>query len=149
MGDTYHALFNHFLWSTKHREPAIVHDIQHRLYEYIGGVVRELDGSLLAVGGVADHIHLLIKLLPKHAPSDVARVIKCNSSKWLHELDRKHAHFDWQDGYTVFSVSKSGVEEVRAYIARQEEHHKQRSFIDELTLFLEKHGVDYDPKYLL
>ncbi len=88
MGDTYHALFNHFLWSTKHREPTIAHDIQQRLYEYIGGVVRELDGSLLAVGGVADHVHLLVKLFPKHSPSDVARVIKCNSSKWVHDLDR-------------------------------------------------------------
>jgi REP element-mobilizing transposase RayT len=91
---------------------------------------------------------LLIKSKPALAPADVARTIKSNSSKRLHETFPQLAAFDWQDGYTVFSLGRSGVDQVRAYIAKQEQHHLRTSFIDELKMFLKKYGVEFKPGFL-
>ena len=117
------------------------------MHSYLGGIIREMNGVAEIVGGVADHVHLLVSLRPVHCIADLMRDMKKDSSSWAKEhFDRR---FEWQEGYAAFSVSPSATESVRKYIANQEAHHKRISFIDELKEFLESAGIAYNPKYLL
>lgn len=147
MGSTYYSLHYHWVCSTKVRRPFIRPEWQTRLHEYFGGTVRGLDGVPLKIGGVADHIHALIGLKPTHCISDFSRELKKATSVWAAENHERE--FQWQEGYSIFAVSVSLMETVNRYIERQEEHHRKMTFEDELKLLLEKHGVTYDPKYLL
>jgi REP element-mobilizing transposase RayT len=147
MGSTFYSLHYHWVCSTKERRPYIGADWRARLHEYLGGAIRGLDGVPLKVGGVQDHVHALIGLKPTHCISDFARELKKASSVWAGaNHDRE---FQWQEGYSIFAVSASLMESVRLYIDRQEDHHRKHTFEEELREFLEKHGVNYDPKYLL
>ena len=101
----------------------------------------------LKIGGVADHVHALIGLKPTHCLSDFVRELKKASSVWA--ATHHEQQFQWQEGYSVFTVSASMMEAVRQYIAAQEEHHRQRTFEQELSELLEKHQVQYDPGRLL
>ncbi len=101
----------------------------------------------LIIGGVEDHVHALIGLRPTHCISDFSRELKKASSIWAAE--QHEPSFGWQEGYTVLSVSQSMVERVTRYIEAQEEHHRRRSFVEELKELLERHGIDYDARYLL
>src|SRR5262245_32074908 len=125
MPQSYTALHYHFVFSTKNRETTITTDIQPHLYKYIGGIIREEKGSLLAIGGTADHIHLLVRLSQQHCVADVMRVLKTNSSKWIHETFAEANSFTWQAGYGAFSVSASNRERVTRYINNQEKHHRK------------------------
>lgn len=113
---------------------------EERLYQYIGGTIRGLGGILLIINGVEDHIHLLVKLRPDKAVSDVLRDLKSNSSGWMHEVFPDASAFSWQNGYGAFTVSESQVERVTNYIAAQKEHHKKGSFDKEFTALLENNG---------
>lgn len=108
--------------------------------------MRDMGGSALAVGGVEDHVHLLIKWRTDETIATLMREVKSRSSRWIHE-ELGLGAFAWQEGYSVFSVSRSGVDELRSYIAGQEEHHRVRSFKEELIEFLERHGVEWHPEY--
>jgi REP element-mobilizing transposase RayT len=99
------------------------------------------------VGGVADHVHLLVSLKPTHCISDFMRELKKTSSRWVRETIGV-ASFHWQDGYAAFTVSASSRNSVRTYIAGQEEHHQVKTFRDELVSFLKKSGVDFDERFL-
>ncbi len=147
MPGTYTNLLYHLIFSTKNREPHITDDIREPLYQYIGGIVRAKGGSLMEVGGVEDHIHLLTRFKPTMSVPEAIRLIKSNSSKWLHQ-DKDMEHFNWQDGYGAFSVSKSKVEDVRRYIRRQPEHHRRRSFREELLEFLVAHEIEFDESFV-
>ncbi|HST50589.1 MAG TPA: IS200/IS605 family transposase [Pyrinomonadaceae bacterium] len=127
MSHTHTNLLIHIIFSTKDRMPLIDSDINPRLHAYLGGIVRELKGTALSVNGTMDHVHMLIGLPPTVALSDVVRVTKANSSRWIHEqiVDKK---FGWQSGYGAFSVSQSKAQTVLAYIAHQEAHHRKISF---------------------
>jgi REP element-mobilizing transposase RayT len=148
MGHTYAALFTHFVFSTKDRTPSIQPAFRDRLYSYAGGIAKAKQCSLLVAGGMPDHVHLLIQRHPGTAEADLMRLIKSNTSGWVHETFPSSRDFAWQRGYGVFSVSKSNLDAVRGYIERQEEHHKHQSFKDEFIALLERHGVEYDPKYV-
>jgi putative transposase len=113
----------------------------------LGGTICGLGGVPLKLGGVADHVHALIGLKPIHCLSDFVRELKKASSVWA--TTHHEQLFEWQEGYSVFSVSASMQETVRQYIAAQEEHHRQRTFEEELRELLEKHQVQFDPRYLL
>jgi REP element-mobilizing transposase RayT len=115
---------------------------------YLGGIIRELDGHAIIVNGPADHVHLLCSLPATTALADVMRVLKTNSSKWIHETFPNLASFAWQTGYAAFSVSESNVQAVEQYIRNQEEHHRTVSFQDEFVAFLKRHGIQYDPRYI-
>jgi REP element-mobilizing transposase RayT len=147
MGSTYYSLHYHWVCSTKERRPLIKSNWRPQLHEYLGGTIRGLDGVALKVGGVEDHVHALIGLKTTHCLADFARELKKASSVWTAE--KYERDFTWQEGYSVFTVSASMVETVSRYIERQEEHHRKVTFVDELKQLLEKHGVEYDPKYLL
>jgi putative transposase len=148
MPSTFSSLSYHLVFSTKLRRPLLTPEIRPRVYEYIGGLIRAEGGSLTQIGGVEDHVHLLLKLKPTHTVADFVRVLKANSSKWINDERLTEERFAWQEGYSIFSVSQSQVETVRQYLQRQEEHHAARSFSDELQQLCERHGVDFDPRSL-
>ena len=138
----------HFIFSTHHRAPLIKPEMESDLHAYLGGIMRELGGVALCINGMPDHVHLLVRMPSTHALADVARLLKTNSSRWVHERWPQFKDFAWQTGYGAFSVSKSGLEAVRQYITRQQLHHERRSFQEEFTAFLKKNHITLDEKYL-
>lgn len=149
MANTYSSLFYHVVFSTKHRQRFIHREIENRVWSYIGGVARTHNLTAVQVGGIEDHVHALILARPVHSPSEIAKWLKAESSKWIpSEFERTRA-FGWQDGYGVFTVNKSKVPDVVDYITRQREHHSKESFEEEYERLMKLHGVDYDVQYLL
>ena len=134
----------HVVFSTKDRRPFITPELQERLWPYLGGIARENKMRALKVGGVADHIHILLSLPSTLAISKAVQLIKGNSSKWVHETFPHLATFEWQEGYGAFSLSVSGVDATTAYIENQAEHHLRRTFKEELKAILNKHGMEYE-----
>ncbi len=118
-----------------------------RLHEYLGGIVNRLGAKPLKIGGVEDHVHLLIGLKPVHQLSDLMREVKKSSSSWVHQTIDCPT-FQWQEGYAAFSVSPPSCSAVAGYIANQREHHRKNSFRDELISMLNNAGINYDTKYL-
>ena len=147
MPSTHIALHVHVVFSTKDRIPFIASEWRGRLHAYLGGVMKNLDVVPEAVGGVADHVHLLIGLRATKALAEVVRDMKAVSSRWVHE-EIGMKKFAWQEGYGAFSVSPSQCQAVRKYIDGQEEHHRKKGFQDEYVEFLAKCGVAYDERYL-
>ncbi|MEQ1606363.1 MAG: IS200/IS605 family transposase [Pyrinomonadaceae bacterium] len=147
-GTIYTNLIYHIVFSTKDRKPLITTDVKPRLYEYIGGTIRGLGGLSLAIGGMEDHGHILAKLRPDKALSDVLRDLKANSSGWMHDIFTEMKDFSWQRGYGAFTVSASQVDRVRQYIANQEVHHRKQDFREEFIALLRKNGVEFDERYL-
>ena len=148
MANTYSHCFYHIVFSTKDRLKVISPEIEPRVWEYIGGILRNHNMAGIQIGGIEDHIHALTLAKPVNSPSQIAQLIKGESSKWIHtefpELDR----FAWQDGYSVFTVSKSIVPKVVEYIKNQREHHSSKTFEDEYVELLKLHEVEYDEHYL-
>jgi len=147
MPSTYLSLHYHLVFSTKNREAIIEPERRARLHDYLGGTIRGLGGFPEGVGGVADHVHLLVGLKATHGLADVMRELKKTSSTWVHEEIGLRA-FAWQEGYAAFTVSATSREAVRHYIAHQEEHHRVKSCRAELIEMLNKAGIEYDAKYL-
>ena len=145
---TFTNLLFHIIYSTKYRKPTIRMEWQDDLYGYIGGIVRDQKGTLLRIGGVEDHVHLLVKLSPTIAISDVLRKIKSNSSKWINERPDVTRKFEWQSGYAAFSVSESQMPSVSEYIANQAEHHRKKTFEEEFLAILRKHNIEFDMRYV-
>ena len=148
MANTYSNLFYHIVFSTKGRVDLIHQDIEDRVWAYIGGIARKHGMIALQIGGIENHIHILIIARPSIAPSQIAQWLKGESSKWIHEEFPDLRQFGWQDGYGVFSVSKSQAPGVIEYIKNQREHHANKSFEDEYIALLKLHGIDYDERYL-
>ena len=147
MPSTYLSLHYHIVFGTKDRVPSIDSAWRSRLHEYLGRTIRRLGGFPEEVGGVADHVHLLTGLKATHCLADVMREVKKASSIWVHD-ELRIPSFAWQEGYAAFTGSATARESVRRYIVNQEEHHRGRSFREEVIEMLEKAGVAYDPKYL-
>ena len=147
MPSTHLSLHYHIVFSTKDRHPSIDAAWRSRLHEYLGGLVRTADGIPEAVGGTADHVHLLVGLKATHTLSAFVQDIKQTSSRWVHETIGVKDYV-WQQGYGAFTVSVSNCDAVKEYIAKQEEHHQIKSFQEEYLTFLQKHGVQYDERYL-
>jgi REP element-mobilizing transposase RayT len=142
------AKLYHLIFSTKDRRPLITDAYQPRLYEYVGGTISGLGGIALELNGTEDHLHVLPKLRPDKALSDVLRDLKANASGWTHDVFPKVNDFSWQRGYGALTVSQSNVEEVRRYIAQQKEYHARISFRDEFTQFLKSNEIEYDERYV-
>jgi putative transposase len=148
MPGTYSQLLLHIVFSTKGRTPWITADVAERLYAYIGGIVRAEKGVLYTIGGVEDHVHLYLRWRADSSISDLMRTVKARSSKWIHGTLPKLRDFAWQEGYSVFSVSKSQDDTVKRYIANQREHHRETDFRNELLKLLRAHGVEVDERYV-
>jgi putative transposase len=147
MTHTYTNLLTHVVFSTKDRKPLIIPALHDDLLAYVGGIVRELGGANRVAAARPDHVHLLCSLPPTVATADALRVIKTNSSRWVHRT-RHQPGFDWQIGYGAFSVSNSLAPAVARYIRDQEKHHRRVTFQAEFLTFLKKNGIAYDERYL-
>ena len=149
MSQSLAQIYVHIVYSTKDRRP-FLHDqsIRDELHRYLGGTCNNLDCPVLCVGGVADHVHILCRLGRTIAIADLVKELKRDSSKWLKEKSPDLADFYWQNGYGAFSISPGHVEALRAYIARQEEHHRTESFQDEFRRLLTKYGLEWDERYV-
>ena len=148
MPQSFASLHIHLVFSTKHRQPFMNNDLRPRLFEYIGGIARQNDSVLVAAGGTEDHIHLLTSLGRRIAVADAVRIIKTNSSGWIHDEFKELRDFQWQQGYGAFAVSFSNIVSVKQYLANQEEHHRKRSYQDEFRELLRRHGLDWDERYV-
>jgi REP element-mobilizing transposase RayT len=139
-------IYIHATFSTKNRDPIIADAWRDEMFKVIGGSINDMGCQALAVGGVADHAHLLFQLGRTTSVADALRKIKSASSSWVHQHHSKD--FNWQAGYAAFSVSHSNTPAVREYILHQAEHHVRRSFKDELLELLRRHEIEWDERYL-
>jgi REP element-mobilizing transposase RayT len=145
---SFHSILVHLVFSSKEREPFLNREIRARLWPYLGGIARENDMRTLAVGGMPDHVHMLLSLPATLAVAKAIQILKGNSSKWLHETFRETRNSSWQEGYGAFSIGISGIEDTVRYIENQEEHHRVRGFREELESFLVRHGLEFEHSML-
>jgi putative transposase len=138
----------HLIFSTKNREPVLTDAICVPLCTYASAVLRELDCHVIAISAWRDHVHILFTLSKNHSLARVVMEVKRATSKWIKTQGRGFAKFHWQSGYGAFSIGQSGVEEVRAYIANQAEHHSVKSFEEELRSFLKRYEIEFDERYI-
>lgn len=138
----------HLIFSTKHRTPWIPTEVRPRLYAHLAGVFRNWDSPVLCIGGVEDHVHALFSLSKNHALKKIVEEVKKASSKWMKDEGTLNSEFYWQNGYAAFSVSESNVQSVKTYIETQDEHHRQMTFQEELRAFFQRHGIEYDERYV-
>jgi putative transposase len=138
----------HLIFSTKEREPWLNREIRPRMHAYLATVCRQLGAQAHRVGGVADHVHIITTLPRTLSQAEMIEQVKKTSSKWIKSLGPEYRGFYWQRGYGAFSVSPSQLAAVFAYIDNQEEHHRVRSFQEEYRDFLERHGVQFDERYV-
>ena len=148
MSQTLVSLLVHVVFSTKNRADLITPDVEPDLFAYLSGILNHQESRCLAVGGTANHVHLLVSLSKNQALSHVIGELKKSSSKWIKTKGTRFRSFGWQDGYGAFSIGESSVEALKGYIARQKEHHRGRTFESEMLSLLEKYGVKYDEEYL-
>jgi len=138
----------HCVFSTKDRYPFIDSNLESRLWRYLGVIARENRMKALAIGGTTDHVHLLMSLPGMMSFAKAVQLIKGESSKWVHEAFPEHRKFEWQEGYGAFSVSASRVPQAIAYINNQKAYHRKKTFHEEFLELLEKHGIEYDSRYV-
>lgn len=148
MSQSLAQIFIHIIFSTKGRRALISKSFSKDLYNYMTGISRNLNCPVHEIGGVEDHIHILVSLSRTLTISQLIEEIKKSSSKWVKSKDPAYWDFAWQAGYGAFSVSQSGCDEVRRYIRNQESHHAKISFQDEFIYYLKKYQIDYDEKYI-
>ena len=141
------ALF-HCVFSTKQRRGLITPDLRERLWPWMGGIAREQGLKALAIGGVEDHIHLLLALSPTVPLAKAIQMIKGASSKWVHDTFPEHRSFAWQEGYGAFSIGVSQTETTIAYIRSQPEHHRRTTFQEEFRMFLKRHNFECDERHV-
>jgi REP element-mobilizing transposase RayT len=149
MAQSFSQIYLHVVFSTKNRAPFLRDRVLHkRTQAYLAGTCRNLHSPSLIVGGVEDHVHLLLRLAKDLSVSVLVRELKRESSKWIKSLASDLSRFYWQQGYGAFSVSPAHVEPLRKYIEGQESHHRRETFQDEFRRLLKKYGVEYDERYV-
>lgn len=148
MPNTYTQIHIQFVFAVKFRKALIEDSYKQELYQYITGIVQSYGHKMLAINGVADHIHIFIGMRPTQSISDLMQDIKGNSSKWINEKKFLKVKFEWQGGYGAFSYSKSHVQNVINYVKNQEKHHAKQTFREEYIEFLKKFDIDYDERHI-
>jgi len=149
MGMTCTNLLIHLVFATRHRAPALTPAIEGRLHPYLTGLLQRQSVAVLAIGGIEDHVHLLVRLPPGKSLAAVVRHAKSTSSAWLNRTGLLDSTFAWQTGYGAFSVSASAAPTVLRYIRNQPIHHRRSSYRKELIALLVRHGIRYEDRYLL
>jgi putative transposase len=147
MPSTHLSLYYHLVFSTKDRLPWIDVSWETRFHQYIAGIVRDIKGKAIEIGGDADHAHILASLRATNSISEVLQNIKSGSSRWVHEMIGLKM-FQWQEGYGAFTVSKSEIEGTKNYISNQREHHRKKTFQEEYLELLKQHEIEFNEKYL-
>ena len=126
----------------------ITPELQTRLFPYIGGIARENKMKLVSAGGIEDHVHLLISIPKTLEIAKALQLIKGGSSKWIHDTFAQHRLFEWQEGYGAFSIGIGDKDRTINYINNQPEHHQHQDFKNEYLAFLDKHEIEYDPRFV-
>jgi REP element-mobilizing transposase RayT len=144
---THQQLFYHIVFSTKNRKRLLKDGFREEVFAYMAGICKSLDGFAFHIGGYYDHVHLLVNIPAKIAVSDFVGRLKANTSKHINETS-KIFKFSWQDGFGAFTVSQSQKGRVANYVQRQMQHHAKLSFQEEYIGLLEKHEIDFDPRYV-
>ncbi len=147
MAHTYTNLLIHALFGTQDRRPFLDPELKPKLFAYRAGIMNHLRVKPVLINGPKDHVHLLFVLPPSQSLWDLMEKLKANSSKWVHEHWPCRRSFGWQTGYTAFSVSQSSLERVRQYIFKQALHHRKITYREEVLALLQKHGIEYDPRF--
>lgn len=147
MASTYTQIYLHIVFSTKNRQPWITPNWRFELHKYLAGAVRGMGAKPIAIGGIEDHVHLLVDLTSSHCLKDFMRDLKTSSSKWAREKSGMPM-FRWQEGYSAFSVSESAKVNVTGYIQRQEAHHHGMTYQEELLRMLKRAKIEFDPRYI-
>ena len=145
---SYISSYFHCVFSTKERRRLITPELRERLWPFLGGVARQNKMKAIEIGGVADHVHILLSLPSTMAVAKALQLIKGGSSKWIHETFPEHRLFAWQEEYGAFSVSVSQLDKTIEYIKGQEVHHRKMTFQEEFLALLKKHRIEYDERYL-
>ena len=148
MANTYSQIYIQVVFAVARRENAIRKQWRDELFKYITGIVTNYKQKLISIGGVEDHIHILLGIKPNIALSDLIRDIKANSTIFVNQKRFYKGYFNWQEGFGAFSYSHSQLGDVIAYIQNQEEHHKTSSFKNEYLTYLKRYEIDFDEKYL-
>jgi putative transposase len=148
MAHTLTQLPYHIVYSTKDRRNLIGEELMSRLVQFTGGLIRHRKGSLLAMNGTANHVHLLCLLAADIAVSKQMQEIKSISCGWIKDTLPNLRHFAWQEGYGGFGVGLDGIPKVRRYIASQPNRHQKETFEDEYLSMLKRAGIDYDPRFV-
>ncbi len=148
MPNTYSQISIQAVFAVRRRENFIIKPWRDELHQYIAGIITELDGKSLAVGGWKDHVHLFFALPTSMSIADLVQTVKTNSSKWINDRRFTHRKFNWQESYGAFSYSKSQRDNVIRYIINQEIHHKEVSFQTEYIKMLKNFDIAYNEKYL-
>ncbi len=147
MGSTYHSLYAHLFFHTKYNKPLIESRWKSRLFAYLTRLLQNEGVTVLAIGGVEDHIHLLIRYRPTHHIPDLLCKLKASSTGWIRRVIGV-IKFGWQEGYTIISVSPRLRHVVERYVRNQEEHHRSRSSAEELIEILEAAEIKYNPRHI-
>ena len=145
---SYISSYFHCVFSTKERRPLITPELRQRLWPFLGGIARQNDMKAIEVGGVTDHVHILLSLPSTLSIAKAMQLIKGGSSKWVHETFPESRLFGWQVRYGAFGVSVSLLDKTIQYIKTQEEHHRKMTFKKEFLVLLKKHRIAYDERYL-
>jgi len=145
---SYISSYFHCVFSTKERRPIIQPELRGRLWPFLGGIARQNQMQAIQVGGVEDHVHLLLSLPATMPLAKAMQLIKGGSSKWIHETFAEQWTFAWQEAYGAFSVSVSQLERTIEYIRGQEAHHRKMTFQEEFLALLKRHRIEFDERYL-
>jgi REP element-mobilizing transposase RayT len=148
MANTYTQIHIHFVFAVKFRKALISKEWKSTLHKYITGIVTNQGHKMLAINSMPDHVHLLIGLRPNQSIADLMEMVKSDSSRWINENRISIEYFNWQRGYSAFSISKSQVDKVIHYILTQEEHHRKKTFLEEYRELLDEFGIEFDDRYL-
>ena len=148
MPNTYTQIQIYYIFAVSNRESIIMPEWREKLYKYITGIVKNRGQYPLAVGGWLDHVHLFVRMTPTMNPSDLMAEVKRSSSKWINEKRFTLGRFSCQEGFGAFSYAHSQVQNVIQYIMNQEDHHRNRTFLEEYVSFLNHFGIEYDKRFL-
>src|SRR5256885_9191341 len=138
----------HCVFSTKERRPIITPALRERLWPFLGGIARENKMKAIEVGGMPDHVHILLSLPSTVSIAKGMQLIKGGSSKWVHDTFPEQRLFSWQVKYGAFGVSQSLLDNIVEYIRNQEKHHRKMTFQEEFVALLKKHKIAHDDRYL-
>jgi REP element-mobilizing transposase RayT len=148
MANTYTQIYIHYVFAVQNRTGLIQKHWKDELYKYMTGTITNKGHKLLTIGGMPDHIHVLVSMSPKQAPSDLMADVKRSSSLWINENRFVPGNFSWQEGFDAFSYGKSQIHDMANYIETQDKHHKKRTFMEEYLEFLKLFDIEYDIRYV-
>lgn len=149
MANTFIQIYIQFVFAVQNRISLIQPEWKDELYKYITGIIQKNDHKLIAINGIANHVHIFVGYKPNQLIPELMQDVKGSSSKWINEKKFVRGKFSWQEGYGAFSYSHSQIDQVVKYINNQEKHHKKQTFQEEYLLLLKKFNIEFNEKYIL